>query len=60
MDLKAFLGLNAMHCRAFAVFRVSWLFSHVLPTFSTVFVRLERVLAAQKAQIDWKLVLLCI
>ena len=36
--------------RDFAIFRVR----------GTVFVRLERVLAAQKAQIDWKRVLLCI
>ena len=46
---------------AFAdIFVSNGLFSRVLPTFSTVFVRLERVLAAQKAQIDWKRVLLCI
>ena len=52
------------YCRKF---RVKWAvlarFCAVLPTFSIVFVRLERVSgvpAAQKPQIDWKLVLVCI
>ena len=45
-----------MECRALADFFVSnGFFSRVLLTISTVFVCFERVLAAQKLQIDWKL-----
>ena len=45
-----------MEYRALVDFFVSnGLFSRVLLTISTVFVCFERVLAAQKLQIDWKL-----
>ena len=60
IDLKAFLGSMRWVVVLLPSFVWDGLFSLVLPTISTVFVRLERVLAAQKAQIDWKRVLLCI
>ena len=61
LDLGSFIGgfesVSRLECDELSCFCC---LSCELTVFVRVFVCLERVLVAQNAQIDWKLVLLCI